>query len=136
MAFQGYLMKIGQTVFPLSFVYKESYEIVPKMRQDKDPFRNANGELTRGVLPHMCSKISIKTKPMWDYEMSQLMTLIKNNFVVEKERKVSLTYFCPDTNDYSTGNFYIPDFNFNMNYVDTENNKILYNSMTIEFIEY
>lgn len=136
MAFQGYLMKIGQTVFPLSFVFKESYNITPNRRQDLDPFRNANGVLNRNVVPHMVTTISIKTKPMWNDEMNKLMTLISNNYINEKEKKVSLTYYCPDLDDYKVGEFYVPDVEFNMNYVDTENNRILYNSTTIEFIEY
>lgn len=136
MAFNGYLLKIGQTVFPLSFVFKESYDITPNRRQDLDPFRDANGKLNRNVVPHMVTTISIKTKPMWNNEMNKLMKLIRDNYINEKEKKVSLTYYCPDLDDYKVGEFYVPDVAFNMNYVDTENNRILYNSTTIEFIEY
>ena len=136
MAFNGYLLKIGQTVFPLSFVFKESYDITPNRRQDIDPFRDANGKMNRNVVPHMVTTISIKTKPMWNNEMAQLMSLIKNNYLSEKEKKVSLTYYCPDLDDYQVGEFYIPDVDFNINLVDTERNRILYNSTTIEFIEY
>lgn len=136
MAFQGYLMKIGQTVFPLSFVFKESYNITPNRRQDLDPFRDANGKMNRKVVPHTVSTISITTKPMWNDEMSNMMKLIRDNYLNEKEKKVSLTYYCPDIDDYKTGEFYIPDIEYNIHHVDTVRGAIFYNSTTLEFIEY
>ena len=136
MAFEGYLLKMGAEVFPLSFVYKESYEITPNRRQDLNSTRNANGVLQRNVLAHRPSTISLSTKPMNNVELAKMMELITRNFVVENERKIELTYYCPDINGYKTGNFYMPDITFPINLVDIENNTILYNSFTLEFIEY
>ena len=64
MAFNGYLFKIGETIFPLKYVFAKSYTITPNRRQDIDPFRNANGRLQRNVVEHMPSTIEIKTRPM------------------------------------------------------------------------
>ena len=136
MAFEGYLLKMGAEVFPLSFVYKESYEITPNRRQDLNSTRNANGVLQRNVLAHRPSTISLSTKPMSNVELAKMMELITRNFVAENERKIALTYYCPDINGYKTGNFYMPDITFPINLVDIENNTILYNSFTLEFIEY
>lgn len=136
MAFEGYLLKMGAEVFPLSFVYKESYEITPNRRQDLNSTRNANGVLQRNVLAHRPSTISLSTKPMNNVELAKMMELITRNFVAENERKIELTYYCPDINGYKTGNFYMPDITFPINLVDIENNTILYNSFTLEFIEY
>ena len=136
MAFNGYLLKMGADVFPLSFVYKESYKVAPNRRQDLDSNRNANGVLERNVLDHMPSTISFQTKPMYNNDVDKLMQFIRNHYVVEKERKLHLTYYCPDINDYKEGDFYMPDIEFVMNMVDIEKNRILYNGFQLEFIEY
>ena len=136
MAFNGYLLKMGADIFPLSFVYKESYKVAPNRRQDLDSNRNANGVLERNVLDHMPSTISFQTKPMYNNEVDKMMQFIRSHYTVEKERKLLLEYYCPDINDYKTGEFYMPDIEFVMNMVDIEKNRILYNGFQLEFIEY
>lgn len=136
MAFNGYLLKMGADIFPLSFVYKESYKVAPNRMQDLDSGRNANGVLERNVLDHMPSTISFQTKPMWNEELDEMMSFIRSHYSVEKEKKVVLEYFCPDINGYKTGEFYVPDIEYPINMVDLENNRILYNGFSLEFIEY
>lgn len=136
MSFNGYLLKMGADVFPLSFVYKESYKVAPNRRQDIDSNRNANGVLQRNVLDHMPSTISFQAKPMYNHDLDKMMRFIREHFVVEKERKVLLTYYCPDIDDYKTGEFYMPDMEFTINMVDIANNRVLYNGFQLEFIEY
>ena len=136
MAFNGYLLKMGEDIFPLSFVFKESYKVVPNRRVDLDSSRNANGKLQRNVLDHMPSTISFQTKPMWNDELNEMMSFIRSHFSVEKEKKMILEYYCPDTDDYKTGEFYVPDIEYSISRVDLENNKIFYNGFQLEFIEY
>jgi hypothetical protein len=136
MAFDGYLLKMGADVFPLSFVYKNSYTITPNRRQDVDPTRNADGVLERNVLDHMPSTISFQTKPMYNNELNALMSFIRSHYSVEKEKKIVLEYYCPDLDDYKTGEFYVPDISFPIDMVDVEQRRILYREFQLEFIEY
>jgi hypothetical protein len=136
MSYNGYLLKMGADVFPLSFVYANSYTVTPNRRQDLDSARNADGVLERNVLEHTATTISFQTKPMWNSEMNQMMTFIRNHYSVELEKKISMEYYCPDLDDYKTGEFYIPDIAFSINMVDNEHNRILYNGFQLEFIEY
>lgn len=135
MAFNGTLVKIGDTEI-VKFVKQESYKISPAQRQDLDSFVNANGILERNVLAHKRSKIEINTIPMDNTKMSKLMGIINANFISELERKVPLTYYCPDTDSYASGSFYIPDPQYPIDRIDRGNNKIYYNSMILKFIEY
>ena len=73
---------------------------------------------------------------MWNSEFEQMMSFIRNHYTNTQEKKLSITYYSPDINDYKTGNFYVPDVEMNMDLVDTTNNKIMYLSTTLEFIEY
>lgn len=136
MAFNGCLLKMGADEFPLSFVYKNTYKITPNRRQDLDPTRNANGVLERNVLEHMPSTISFMAKPMYNNELAEMMSFIRSHYSVEKEKKVVLTYYCPDIDEYKTGEFYVPDIEYPIDMVDTENKTILYREFPLEFIEY
>lgn len=136
MAFNGSLISLGGNNFPLKYVFKESYKVTPNRRQDLDPYRDANGNLHRNVLSHTATTITFQTKPMWNTDFEAMMSFIRNRYTNVAEKKLSITYYSPDTDSYKTGNFYMPDMEFNMNMVDTYNNRILYNSMTLEFIEY
>ena len=136
MAFNGYLLKMGADVFPLSFVYKSSYTVTPNRRQDVSSTRNANGVLERTVLDHMPSTISFQTKPMYNEELEQMMSFIREHYSVEKEKRIVMEYFCPDINNYKTGEFYVPDIAFPIDMVDVKNKRILYREFQLEFIEY
>lgn len=136
MAFNGYLIKCGDDVFPHSFMFKESYKVTPNRRQDLDPYRDANGELHRNTVEHTASTISFTAKPMWNNEMAQMMSFLRNHYSDSHEKKISLTYYCPDIDDYRTGDFYVPDIDYNMDLVDESRNRVLYRSANIEFIEY
>lgn len=136
MAFNGYMIKTSQGIFPLAFVYADSYKIAPKQRMDLDSFRDANGELNRTVLEHRPSKITFSTVPMYNDKLKKMNDFLRNSFSVESERKLTLEYYCPDTDSYSTGEFYMPDMTYPIDMVDLDHNRILYGSFTIEFIEY
>ena len=136
MAFDGYLLKMGGDIFPLSFVYKESYKITPNRRQDLDSGRNANGVLERNVLDHMPSTISFQAKPMNNTDLDKMMSFIRSHYVSEREKKLIIEYFCPDINGYKTGEFYVPDIEYVINMVDVEKKTILYYGFQLEFIEY
>lgn len=136
MSYNGYLIKMGADIFPLFFVFANSYSITPNRRQDIDPQRNADGVLERNVLDHMPSTISFQTKPMWNDELAKMMAFIRSHYSVEKEKKLVLEYYCPDLDDYQTGEFYVPDITYPINMIDNEKNKIFYNGFQLDFIEY
>ena len=141
MAFSNYLIKIGEnasslTKIPLKYIQAKSYKVTPNRRQDLDPYRDANGQLHRNTLSHKPSTITFSTTPMWNDDMAALMSLIRSSYAIAKERKVYLDYFCPDTNGYNTGWFYVPDIEYNIDLVDTKKSRLFYYPSTIEFIEY
>lgn len=119
---------------PLSYMFKESYKVTPNRRQDLDSGRNANGVLERNVLDHTASTIEFETKPTWNKTIGELNQFIRSHYIVEKEKKLDIRYYCPDLDDYKTGVFYVPDIEYPIMRVD--GNRIFYNNITYEFIEY
>ena len=136
MAFDGNLIYLGSgnTPLPLSFIKVQSYKVVPNRRQDLDSTRNANGVLQRTVLDHYASTVEFATIPMDNTQMAAFMSLIRSKYSIEKEKKIHLTYYCPDTDSYKSGDFYVPDIEFPIIYID--GTTIQYDSVTLEFIEY
>jgi len=134
MAFSGSLLTFGGTNVPLKYIKADSYKVVPNRRQDLDPYRDANGELHRNTLSHTATTISFETKPMWNSEFATFMSLLRNSYSDSLEKKVSVTYYCPDLDSYKTGDFYVPDIEYSIYMI--KGTKILYNPVTIELIEY
>lgn len=140
MAFDGGLIYLYNSTtkqydnIPLSYMFKESYKVVPNRRQDMDSGRNADGVLERNVLGHTASTIEFQTPPTWNVTIANLMQLIRSHYTNETEKKLNIRYYCPDINGYKTGDFYMPDIEYPIMRVD--GNKIFYNNITFEFIEY
>lgn len=137
MAFNGHLLEIGGENFPLKYVYKESYNVTPNRVQDLDPYTTESGYLVRNPVEHEPSTISFQTKPMWNEDMAAMMAFIRSKYLDEKQRSLRITYYCPDIDDYQSGDFYFnQNQEFSINIVDVERKRILYNSMQIDFVEY
>lgn len=134
MAFNGSLLTFGGTNVPLKYIKADSYAVTPNRRQDLDPYRDANGELHRNTLSHTATTIKFETKAMWNNDFATFMSLIRNSYSDDLEKKVSVTYYCPDLDSYKTGDFYVPDVEYSIYMV--KGTKILYNPVTVELIEY
>lgn len=136
MSFNGNLLSLGGTQFPLNYIYKESYTITPNRRLDLDSTRTTTGVLNRNVLSHTATTISFQTKPLDNEEMAEMWSFIRNAYTDEDAKKVRVVYYSPELDSYESGTFYIPDVEFPIYSVDTDNSTILYKSQTIELIEY
>lgn len=135
MAYYGYVMRFGSDRFDMGYIYRDSFSITPNRRQDLDSYRNANGRLVRNVLSHTATTITFQTVPMKRSKFATMMTFIRNHFSNEQERKISITYYSPDIDNYKSGNFYMPDFEVTAIMQD-RNGELIYGSCTLEFIEY
>lgn len=138
MAYSGYLVKVGtgssQYTIPLSFIKAESYQ-AEHLVQDMDSYRDANGVLHRNALTHVPDKCEFECVPLLtNTEMNAVLSAIRSRFDVPLERKLSVTMYVPELNDYVTQDMYMPDPQFTIYYAD--NNEIKYNSVRFAFIGY
>ena len=138
MAFNGTLLMLGADAFPSKFIQAESYIVTPERRLDLDSgVNNADGVLQRNVLDHRATTISFNVRDgLYNNENAELWAFIRNHYTNEQEQKVRATYYSPKTDQYLTGDFYIPDVEFPIYLVDSRNNRIQYRSYAIELIEY
>ena len=134
--YSDFLIRIGSYVFPMEYIAIGSYEIVPHQRQDEDPWRNGNGVLNREVLDNEPSVIKFTTVAgMTNAEVAAVFAKIHANYVNEKERKVLVTFYDPETDSYPEPVYmYIPNPHFPIDYI--EKSIIYYNEISIELIGY
>ena len=131
MAFQGYLIKVGNYTIPLTFMKLESYKSAPNQRQDLDSYSDANGYLHRNVLSHTATKLEFETPYLSMRDMRSLIQNIRANYTDDLARTVELTYYDEETDTYKTGTFYMPgtvEYNWF--------NKEIYAPSRFAFIEY
>ena len=134
MAYAGYLIKVGTYTIPLSAIRADSYSAFLSIT-DLDSFVDANGVLHRNALEHTANKVEFETVPLMDNtEFASLMSNIRSQFTLSRERKASVTCYIPELDSYVTQDMYMPDIKPSMYLAsDTE---IKYNAVRLAFIGY
>lgn len=135
MAFSGYLISIGSNPekFFEKFIVCQSYKVSKKII-DLNSYRDGNGELKRNALDHVSYTITFDVKPMNNTRMQTFLDGIRSNFSIPKERKVSVTFYNPESDSYVTSDFYMPDPEFTIEKI--ENGQVYFKTTTIKFIGY
>lgn len=128
MSYNNYLLKVGGTNLPTSFIKMDTYEVIPKQILDNNSYRDDDGELHRTTVRNTPSKITFQTKPMTETQMSTFRSFLGNR------KNVSVTFFCPDTGDYRTENMYMADVPFKI--YSTSSGSPMYQPVTITLIGY
>ncbi len=134
MAYQGYLLKVGNTKIPHSYMRAETYKALLSTN-DLDSFRDANGKLHRNALEHKVGKVEFETPPLLtDTEMAQFLNYFQSNYIDAVEKNLYVEFYVPELDDYLTQKMYVPDINFTLYFADEE--KVQYNQTRIALIAY
>lgn len=133
MAYQGYLIKVGNTVFPMKYIRAETYQCTPNQRIDQDSDSDATGVLHRNVLPHTRSKIEFETPQMLrGTDVLAISTLL--GLAGNAKRDVTITYWDHESQDYKTGKCYVPDISYQL--MRNTGDDLVYMPIRYAFIEY
>ena len=136
MAFQGYLIKIGTHTEDLEhFIIEQSYH-VSKKPLDLGAARDGDGILRRNVLDHVPYTISFNIRNVNNIELQEFLNIIRGNYIIAKERKLSLTFYNPEGDNYVTQAVYMVDPDFNIDKIDLKTNTVNFKSTQIKFIGY
>lgn len=134
MAYQGYLLKVGDTEIPHSYMRAETYKALLSTN-DLDSYRDLDGVLHRNPLEHKVGKVEFETPPLLDdKEMTEFLNMFQNNYLDSVEKNVIATFYVPELNDYLTQEMYVPDLNFTLYYADEK--VVKYNQLRIALIAY
>ena len=139
MAFSGYLIKVGTGTpveIPLKYMRAETYSVTPNQRLEWSAERDVTGVLHRETTPNMPPKIEFNTPLMTNKDINALNTILSNAYSNATERKLSVTYYDPESDTYKTHDCYMPDVKYEIRNVDTVKNVINYEELRYAFIGY
>lgn len=134
MAYEGYLIKIGDYNFPLKYIRAESYSAT-NFGQDMDSYRDGDGVLTRNALSLQAPKVEFETRNMLtNEELTEILSNIQRNYTNAVEKKASVEVYIPELDKYVTNDMYMADFEPTMYFANSK--KIQYQSVRIAWISY
>ena len=139
MAFSGYLIKVGTGTpveIPLKYMRAETYSVTPNQRLEWSAERDVTGVLHRETTPNMPPKIEFNTPLLTNTDIKALNTILSNAYSVAAERKLSVTYYDPESDTYKTHDCYMPDVKYEIRNVDTVKNVINYEELRYAFVGY
>ena len=139
MAFSGYLIKVGTGTpveIPMKYMRAETYSVTPNQRLEWSAERDVTGVLHRETTPNMPPKIEFNTPLMTNADIKALNTILSNAYSVAAERKLSVTYYDPESDTYKTHDCYMPDVKYEIRNVDSVKNVINYEELRYAFIGY
>lgn len=130
MAYEGYLLKIGNYIFPRKYIKAESYKSYINS-QALDPYTDAEGKEHIEFVDLDALKVEFETVALIDNRtFSEIMQNIDSNKVSKK--KAMVTAYIPELNAYVTQLSYIADIQPTM-YIATDD-YIKYNPIKLSFI--
>lgn len=116
--YSGWLLKIGDYVLPKKFIKADSYKAYVNM-QVVDPWTDGNGEEHLTAVELKVAKIEWETVPMLtNITFEELISNIRRNYIIPKNRRVMFTAYIPEYDDYVTQIGYLPDPQPQMYYAD------------------
>lgn len=132
MAYEGYLLKIGNWIFPHDYIKADTYSAYVNM-QDVEPWTDGNGELHRNPVELKASKVEFETKAMLtNKQFAEIMENIRANYKNPTGRMADVTYYIPEYDDYVTQYSYLADFTPQIYWI--KDGVIQYNPIRFSFI--
>lgn len=133
MSYSGFLINVnGNYDINMHYIVEKSYEVTWSTL-DIDSYRDANGVLHRNAVIQV-PQVVFETKPLLDYQVEEILSNIRANYVSSLEKKVLLTVFVPELNNYYTGYFYMPDTNLTIRQINDD--VVRYEPISFKFIGY
>ena len=136
--FLGYLIKAGNStaIFPHKYIKLETYKATPNQREEIEAYRDDyTRDLYRVTSDGMKTKVEFSTLDgLTLSEKLEIQTFFNNAMVDTTQRKVHITFWDDEKNEYRSSYFYIPDVDYSIRKIDGTD--IIYNSLTYKLVEY
>lgn len=113
MAFNSYLVKVGDYTIPDKFIKYDSWSCIYETL-DYDSYRDANGDLHRNALGNRKLKVEFNTPYLYKHDFDELMAGIRSQFVTEaqqREQSANVTAYIDELGDYVTQKCYLVNVN-------------------------
>lgn len=135
MAFKGYLVKLGNyEVDNSKFILYKTWSF-NKNTIDVNSKRTGIGILRRNTLDHKPDTLQWRMPPLLtNDDMRKFFREIEKNYLIPKERKLLVTVYNPEEDDYETQEMYLEDPKFTINHTDGD--LVIYEAVDLLFTGY
>ncbi len=140
MSWQGYLIKKtvnGQDViFPHQYIALDSWDSTPNQREEIKAYRDDNTrDLTRITAQGKKSVFKFKTRNYLHLaEKQEIQNFFTSSESDPNQRRITLTIWNEEDNDYMTADFYRPNMKFEIYKISQTD--IIYKEFQFELIQY
>lgn len=137
---QGYLIKNVTTnkEFDLHLIQFDSYKSTPNQREEIKAYRDENSrDLYRVTASGTKSKIEFTTMPHLTFaKKKKIQNFFRSGLSSDDwhQRKVHLSFWNDEDNEYYTAYFYIPDISFSIEKIEKDGP--VYQALDIHLVEY
>lgn len=135
--YKGYLIKAANTdtKLDMKWILCKSYRTTPNQREEIEAYRDDyTRDLIRVTAPGKKTKIKF-TLVRADLDTKIAIQAFFNSVMVDKlQRKVHITFWNDEDNEYQTGYFYLPDIEWTIE--DVAEDTIYYATTKIELQQY
>lgn len=133
MAYNGYLLKIGDYIVPAKkYIKADSYKPYVNM-QDIDDWTDADGYLHRNAVELKALKVEFETPAtLTNVTFEDLMSNIRRNYTNATARECMVEAYVPELNDYITQRCYMADIQPQI--YGTYGGKVRYDSVRFAFV--
>lgn len=134
MAYQGFLLQLGDYKVPHSFIKAESYKTTYNS-QDLDSYVDNDGYLHMNRLAHFRPKVEFETPPLLTETKKEiLMSNIRRNYINADERRLNAKIWVPELGQYVEDEVYLSDTEYSI--YGTYDEEIKYNQFRLAFISF
>lgn len=106
------LIQFGSVWLPLDYLLADGWNSVPNQRTELDAYRDANVYLHRTTSPEYKTILTLNFCPMNQADKEYVQSIINGAMLNAVERQVDINYWNDETNEYTTGTFYISDITY------------------------
>lgn len=133
-AYQGYLIKLGDVIFPLKYIVSTTYKSNDNQRTENKAYRDANNLLHRQTSRNHKTKIEFETPTLYLNELEEIKSIVDKALIDRVERKMNITYWNSEEMKYKKATVYMPDPEYIIKSASKDN--LIYNGVRMAFIQY
>lgn len=134
--YKGYLLKNreGSTIID-KYIQYDTYNSTPNQREDIEAHREDNSrDLYRLVADGRKTALQFSTVDMNLDEKIEFQNFFNESMIDWDERKIWMSFWNDEINDYVKGEFYIPNITYPI--ISKDEDTIYYGSIQIDLVEY
>lgn len=136
-AFEGWIIKFGETILPVTYIAPASYDVSPEKRKVIDDWTDNNGKMHYDIFQARKVDVEFTTKlGLNQKEVEDIQKILASGLLNEHEGRYDITIWNPHNSTYKRIEAKADDVRYPMRKVDSVRKDIIYDGIKFRFREY